>query len=46
MAALEIAERLDVDMPITRLMSQVLFEGLPAADCIPVLMERPPRSEW
>ena len=35
-AALEIAERLDVDMPITRLMSQVLFEGLPAADCIPV----------
>ena len=45
-AALEIAERLDVDMPITRLMSQVLFEGLPAAECVPVLMERPPRSEW
>ena len=45
-AALEMAERLDVDMPITRLMSQVLFEGLPAAECIPVLMERPPRSEW
>ena len=45
-AALEIAERLDVDMPITRLMSQVLFEGLPAAECIPALMERPPRSEW
>ncbi len=45
-AALEIAERLDVDMPITRLMSQVLFEGLPAAECIPTLMERPPRSEW
>ena len=45
-AALEMAERLDVDMPITRLMSQVLFEGLPAAECIPALMERPPRSEW
>ena len=45
-AALEIAERLDVDMPITRLMSEVLFEGLPAAECIPALMERPPRSEW
>ena len=45
-AALEIAERLDVDMPITRLMTQVLFEGLPAAECIPTLMERPPRSEW
>lgn len=45
-AALEIAERLDVAMPITRLMSQVLFEGLPAAECIPALMERPPRSEW
>ena len=45
-AALEIAERLDVDMPITHLMSQVLFEGLPAAECIPALMERPPRSEW
>ena len=45
-AALEIAEQLDVDMPITRLMTQVLFEGLSAADCIPTLMERPPRSEW
>ena len=45
-AALEMAERLDVDMPITRLMSQVLFDGLPAAECIPALMERPPRSEW
>lgn len=45
-AALEIAERLDIDMPITRLMTQVLFEGLPAAECIPALMERPPRSEW
>ena len=45
-AALEMAERLDVDMPITRLMSRVLFEDLPAAECIPVLMERPPRSEW
>ena len=45
-AALAIAERLEVDMPITRLMSQVLFEGLPAAECIPTLMERPPRSEW
>ena len=45
-AALEMAERLGVDMPITRLMSRVLFEGLPAAECIPTLMERPPRSEW
>ena len=45
-AALEMAERLDVDMPITRLMSRVLFEGLPAAECIPALMERPPRAEW
>jgi glycerol-3-phosphate dehydrogenase (NAD(P)+) len=45
-AALEMAERLGVDMPITRLMSRVLFEGLPAAECIPALMERPPRSEW
>ncbi len=45
-AALEMAERLGVDMPITRLMSQALFEDLPAAECIPVLMERPPRSEW
>ena len=45
-AALEMAERLNVDMPITRLMSRVLFEGLPAAECIPALMERPPRPEW
>lgn len=45
-AALEMAEKLEVDMPITRLMSRVLFEGLPAAECIPALMERPPRAEW
>ena len=45
-AALEMAEKLDVDMPITRLMSRVLFEGLPAQECIPALMERPPRPEW
>ena len=45
-AALEMAEKLDVDMPITRLMSRVLFEGLPAEECIPALMERPPRAEW
>ena len=45
-AALEMAERLEVDMPIARLMSRVLFEGLSAAECIPTLMERPPRSEW
>ena len=45
-AALEMAEKLDVDMPITRLMSRVLFEGLPAEACIPELMERPPRPEW
>ena len=45
-AALEMADRLGVDMPITRLMSQVLFEGLAAEECIPVLMERPPRAEW
>jgi glycerol-3-phosphate dehydrogenase (NAD(P)+) len=46
LGALELSERLDVDMPITRLMAQVLFEGLPASDCIPALMERPPRAEW
>jgi glycerol-3-phosphate dehydrogenase (NAD(P)+) len=45
-AALKMAERLEVDMPITRIMSQVLFEGLSATECIPALMERPPRAEW
>ena len=45
-AALALAERLNVDMPITRLMAQVLFDGRPAAECIPALMERPPRPEW
>ena len=45
-AALDMAARLEVDMPITRLMAQVLFDGLPAAECIPALMERPPRPEW
>ena len=46
LGALELAERLDVEMPIARLVSQVLFEDLPASDCIPVLMARPPRAEW
>ena len=45
-AALKMAEKLEVDMPITRIMSQVLFEGLSATECIPALMERPPRAEW
>ena len=46
LGALELAERLAVEMPIAHLVSQVLFEDLPASDCIPVLMARPPRAEW
>jgi glycerol-3-phosphate dehydrogenase (NAD(P)+) len=45
-AALEMAKRLGVEMPIAEVTYRVLFEGLPAQEAAGELMERPARSEW
>lgn len=45
-AALLLAERLKVEMPITRATYRVLFEGLPPAQAVSELMGRPPKAEW
>lgn len=45
-AALKIAGRLDVEMPITQTTYRVLHEGLSPQDAAAELMERPVRSEW
>ena len=44
-AALEMADRLGVDMPIARATYRVLFEDLPPRQAIAELMGRPPRPE-
>lgn len=44
-AALKIAERYDVEMPITRQLSLVLFEGLDPRKAVPELMMRDPKHE-
>lgn len=44
-AALVMASRLQVDMPITEVTYRVLFEALPPQQAIAELMERPPRAE-
>jgi glycerol-3-phosphate dehydrogenase (NAD(P)+) len=43
--ARELARQQDVEMPITNMMYQVLFEGKPPRDAINELMTREPRSE-
>jgi glycerol-3-phosphate dehydrogenase (NAD(P)+) len=45
-AALKLAERYHVEMPITYQLNQVLFEGLDPAQAIPELMMRDPKHEW
>ena len=45
-AALKMAGRLDVEMPITQTTYRVLHEGLSPRDAAAELMERPVRSEW
>ncbi len=45
-AALKLAERYDVEMPITYQLSQVLFEGLDPYQAILELMMRDPKHEW
>ena len=44
-AALQLAARYDVEMPITRLLSLVLFEGLDPHKVLPELMMRDPKDE-
>ena len=45
-AALGMAERLGVEMPIAAATHKILFEGLDARQAVAELMARPPRSEW
>ena len=41
-----LSEKYDVEMPITRAVYEVLYEGSKARDCITSLMTRLMRSEW
>jgi glycerol-3-phosphate dehydrogenase (NAD(P)+) len=45
-AALKLAERYNVEMPITYQLNQVLFEGLDPYQAISELMMRDPKHEW
>ena len=45
-AALAMASRLDVEMPIAQVTHLVLFDGLSPREAAAQLMERPARSEW
>jgi glycerol-3-phosphate dehydrogenase (NAD(P)+) len=44
-AALALAGKLEVEMPITQLTYRVLFDGLPPQKAVAALMGRPPRAE-
>ena len=44
-AALQLADRYHVEMPITKQLSLVLFEGLDPHKALPELMMRDPKSE-
>ena len=45
-AALALAEREQVEMPIVEVVNRVLFAGLPAREAVQALMERDPIAEW
>lgn len=45
-AALAMARRLNVEMPIAQVTYRILFEDLPPREAIAELMGRPPHSEW
>ena len=45
-AALKLAEKLDVEMPIAQTTYRVLHEGLPPLEAAVELMQRPVGSEW
>ena len=45
-AALALAGKWEVEMPITQLTYRVLFDGLPPQKAVAELMGRPPRAEW
>ena len=44
-SVVQLADKIGVDMPITRAVYDVLFAAKPPADAIADLMERPPRAE-
>ena len=45
-AALAMAKRLDVEMPIAQVTYRILFEDLPPREAMVELMSRPAHSEW
>jgi glycerol-3-phosphate dehydrogenase (NAD(P)+) len=45
-AAVRLAERLDVDMPISRAIHSVLFDGVSLESAISALLDRRPAPEW
>ena len=45
-AAIKMAKKYGVDMPIAQATYRVLFEGLAPKEAIAELMGRPPKSEW
>ena len=45
-AALAMAQRLDVEMPIAQVTYRILFEDLPPREAMVELMSRPAQSEW
>ncbi len=45
-AALRMAERLGVEMPITQYTAKVLFEGMEPERAVQELMARAPKAEW
>ena len=45
-AALEMAKRLKVDMPIATCTAKVLFEGMEPEKAVAALMSRSPKPEW
>lgn len=44
-AALQLAQRYDVEMPITKQLGMILFEGLDPRKAVPELMMRDPKAE-
>ncbi len=45
-AALAMAKRLNVEMPIAQVTYRILFEDLPPGEALAELMSRPAQSEW
>lgn len=45
-AALALAQKYDVEVPVIEYVNKILFEGMPAVDAVPVLMGREKKGEY